>query len=90
MKEHGAELLAIHVECSPEGTALAVKRNGLKFPMANDDRLEVVDKYSPTSTYLIDKRGIVRARWFDTIHLRVGSQALLQQLEELAPDEAAK
>lgn len=78
-----AELLAIHVECGQAGTQLAVKRNNLAFPMANDDRLKVVEKYSPTSTYLIDRHGIIRARWLDTIHQRVQPEAILEALSRL-------
>ena len=39
IKDLNAELLAIHVECSEAGTLTTVKRNGIAFPMANDDRL---------------------------------------------------
>ena len=63
IKNLGAEILAIHTECSEPGTVLTVKRNNLAFPLANDDHLRVVDKYSPTSTYLIDRHGIIRARY---------------------------
>ena len=67
----GAELLAIHVECSPEGTRSTVRREKIRYPMASDERLQVVGKYSPTSTYLIDKDGVIRALWHDRIHKRV-------------------
>lgn len=83
IKGAGAELLAIHVECSEVGTLTTVKRNNLAFPMASDDRLRVVDKYSPTSTYLIDRHGIIRARWLDAIHDRVGPEAILIELQKL-------
>lgn len=83
VKEAGAEILAIHVECSEAGTRTTVERSGIVFPMANDDRLQVVDKYSPTSTYLIDRRGVIRARWLDAIHDRVGPEALLDELKKL-------
>ena len=83
IRQLNAELLAIHVECSEAGTLTSVKRNKLDFPMANDDRLQVVDKYSPTSTYLIDRNGIIRARWFDSIHQRVGPEAISEALKKL-------
>ncbi len=83
IKELDAELLAIHVECSEAGTLRTVKRNGIVFPMANDDRLQVVDKYSPTSTYLIDRRGVIRARWLDSIHDRVGPESVIEALTKL-------
>ncbi|MCI0744007.1 MAG: redoxin domain-containing protein [Verrucomicrobia subdivision 3 bacterium] len=83
IKQHDAELLAIHVECSEAGTVNAVKRNKLAFPMANDDRLKIVDKYSPTSTYLIDRHGVIRARWLDSIHNRVGPDAIIKALQKL-------
>ena len=51
--------------------------------MANDERLEVVDKYSPTSTYLIDKGGIIRARWLGSIHDRVGPAKIIEALSKL-------
>ncbi|MBU6401796.1 MAG: redoxin domain-containing protein [Verrucomicrobia bacterium] len=83
IKELNAELLAIHVECSEEGTQLSVKRNNLAFPMANDDRLQIVDRYSPTSTYLIDRHGIIRARWLNSIHNRIGPEAIIEALSKL-------
>lgn len=83
IKALDAELLAIHVECSEAGTRTTVKRNRIAFPMANDERLQVVDKYSPTSTYLIDRRGIVRARWLDSIHDRVGPGPIIDALKKL-------
>ena len=79
----GAELLAIHVECSPAGTLTAAKGHGFAFPMANDERLQVVDKYSPTSAYVIDAGGIVRARWLGSIHERVGPEAIIEALKKL-------
>ncbi|MBI2924353.1 MAG: redoxin domain-containing protein [Verrucomicrobia bacterium] len=88
IKALDAELLAIHVECSEAGTKQAVARHNLQFPMANDDRLQVVDKYSPTSTYLIDRHGIVRARWLDSIHQRVQPEAILEALSRLRSGEA--
>jgi len=90
IKQLDAEVLAIHVEGSEGGTLTSVKRNKLVFPMANDDRLQVVDKYSPTSTYLIDRHGIIRARWFDSIHRRVEPEAIIGALEKLAPAAAPK
>ncbi|MBI5394475.1 MAG: redoxin domain-containing protein [Verrucomicrobia bacterium] len=85
IKAAGAEVLAIHVECSPAGTALTVRRQSIQFPMANDDRLQVVDKYSPTSTWLIDADGVIRARWLGHIHERVGAGAILEALARLTP-----
>ena len=83
IKELGAELLAVHVECSEAGTRLAATRNNLTFPMANDDRLRVVDKYSPTSTYLIDRHGVIRTRWLDSIHERVAAERIVEELVQL-------
>jgi len=51
--------------------------------MANDENLQVVDKYSPTSTYLIDADGIVQARWLDRIHSRVGTESIIEALKRL-------
>ena len=51
--------------------------------LANDDQLNVVDKYSVTSTYLIDSKGIIRARWLDQIHQRVDGGPILEALKEL-------
>ncbi len=83
IKDLNAELLAIHVECREAGSLTTVKRNGIAFPMANDDRLQVVSKYSPTSTYLIDRHGVVRARWLDSIHDRVHPDRILEALKRL-------
>ena len=55
------EILAIHVECPPEGTKILARKKNFDFALANHDVLDVVGKYSVTSTYLIDKKGIVRA-----------------------------
>ena len=85
-----AELLAIHVECSEAVTLSAVKRNKLAFPMANDDRLQIVDKYSPTSTYPIDRHGVVLARWLNSIHDRVGPEAILEALKKLGAGSAPR
>lgn len=76
-------MLAIHVECSKPGTIATVRRNGIAFPMANDDRLQVVDQYSPTSTYLIDRHGVIRARWLNAIHDRVGPEPIIEELKKL-------
>jgi len=51
--------------------------------LANDDKLRVVDKYSVTSTYLIDKQGIIRGRWLDRIHQRVSARTILSKLKTL-------
>ena len=85
----GVEMLAIHVECSPAGTLAAVKRHNLTFPMANDERLQVVDNYSPTSAYVIDADGIIRARWLGSIHERVGPEAIIEALKKLATGAAS-
>ena len=61
---------------------LADKMN-FGFPLANDDQLNVVDKYSVTSTYLIDSDGIIRARWLDRVHDRVDGVTVLKALKEL-------
>ena len=83
-KALGAEVLAIHVECSPEGTQSTVRRSRIEFPMASDEHLRVVGKYSPTSTYLIDKEGIIRALWHDRIHERVSPDEILGSIKRLA------
>ncbi len=77
-------MLAIHVECSQLGTLETVQRQDLLFSMANDEHLQVVDKYSPTSTYLIDTDGIIRARWLDSIHHRVGPEEIIDALSGLS------
>ena len=73
-------MLAIHVECSQLGTLDTVQRHNLAFPMANDEFLKVVDRYSPTSTYLIGANGMIRARWLDSIHHRVGPEVIIDAL----------
>lgn len=78
----GADVLAIHCEGSPRGTKLLADTRRFGFPLANDDRLNVVDKYSVTSTYLIDSKGVIRARWLDQIHKRVGGAAILEALKQ--------
>lgn len=83
LRAQGAELLAIQVECSRAGTVRTRQRHHLAFPLANDERLRVVSKYSPTSTYLIDRHGIIRARWLDAIHRRVTPDQILEALEKL-------
>ena len=80
--EHAA-VLAIHCEGSPRGTRILAEKKGFGFPLANDDRLNVVDKYSVTSTYLIDPEGIVRERWLDRVHDRVDGATILRALKEL-------
>ena len=82
-KALGAEVLAIHVECSPEGTRSTVRRSRIQFPMASDEHLRVVGNYSPTSTYLIDKKGIIRALWHDRIHDRVTPDKILAAIKQL-------
>ena len=77
------EILAIHVECPPEGTEILAKKKKFSFALANDDVLKVVGKYSVTSTYLIDKKGIVRARWLDRIYDRVQAQTILDAIRKL-------
>ena len=51
--------------------------------MANGDRPQVVDKYSPTSTCLIDRRGIIRARRLDSIPDRITPEGLLETLSKV-------
>ena len=75
--------MAIHCEGSPKGTKILVDKMNFGFPLANDDRLNVVDKYSVTSTYLIDSKGIIRARWLDRVHQRVDGATILEALKEL-------
>ena len=81
-----AKILAIHCEGSPRGTRILADRMNFGFPLANDDRLNVVDKYSVTSTYLVDSRGTVRARWLDRIHQRVDGATILEALRGLNLD----
>ena len=80
MQELGAEMLAIQLECVPEGTARAKKRRGYMFHLANDETLTVAGDYSPTSTYLIGLDGTIKARWFDRVHKRVSSAEILAAL----------
>ncbi len=77
------EILAIHVECPLKGTEMLAKRRNFSFALANDDVLDVVGRYSVTSTYLIDKKGIIRARWLDRIHDRVQAQTILEAVNKL-------
>ena len=77
------EILAIHVECPPGGTEKLAKKKNFSFALANDDVLNVVDKYSVTSTYLIDKKGIIRGRWLDQVHDRVEAKIILQAVNKL-------
>jgi peroxiredoxin len=86
-KTHNAAVLAIHCEGSPTGTEILASKMDFGFPLANDDRLNVVDKYSVTSTYLIDKDGFIRARWLDRVHDRVDGATVLEALKRL---ESAK
>ena len=53
------------------------------YPLANDDRLKVVESFSVTSTYLIDAKGIIRQRWLDEIHRRVDGVTILEVLKQL-------
>lgn len=78
--------MAIHCEGSPKGTKILAGKMNFGFPLANDDRLNVVDKYSVTSTYLIDSKGIIRARWLDRVHQRVDGASVLEALKELKPE----
>ena len=78
--KQGGELLAIHLECSPEGTAKAVEKLKIQYPMANDERLVVAVDYSPTSTYLIGLDGKIKARWLDRIHDRVSGEKILEAM----------
>ena len=87
LRQLGAELLAIHVECSKAGTVSALKKHNLPFPMANDERLEIVDKYSPTSTYLIDQDGVIRALWRDKVHQRVTADDVVAAVAKLVGRE---
>ena len=82
-KKEGASVLALHCEGSPKGTKILADKMNFGFPLANDDRLNVVDKYSVTSTYLIDSEGIIRARWLDRVHQRVDGATILEALKEL-------
>ena len=77
------DILAIHVECPPEGTETLARKKNFSFALANDDVLNVVDKYSVTSTYLIDKNGIIRARWLDQVHKRVTAKTVLAAVKKL-------
>jgi peroxiredoxin len=58
-----------------------VEQEGIRYPMANDDRLSVASAYSPTSTYLIGLDGQVEARWLDQIHDRATPEKILQALD---------
>ena len=78
-----ANMLAIHCEGSPKGTRELAERKKFGYPLANDDQLNVVDKYSVTSTYLIDSKGVIRARWLDRVHDRVDGATILKTLEQL-------
>ena len=81
------EILAIHVECPPEGTEILAKKKKFSFALANDDVLKVVGKYSVTSTYLIDKKGIIRARWLDQVHSRVTAETILEAVNKIETPE---
>ncbi len=82
-----AKVLAIHCEGSPKGTRELAERKKFGYPLANDDRLNVVDNYSVTSTYLIDSNGIIRARWLDRVYDRVDATTILKTLKELNHSE---
>ena len=84
IRARGAEILAIHLECSPEGTAATAERENIRYPMANDHELTMATAFSPTSTYLIDLDGTIAARWLDRIHDRATAAAILTALDELA------
>ena len=75
--------MAIHVECPPKGTESLAKKRNFSFALANDDVLKVVGNYSVTSTYLIDKKGIIRERWLDQVHARVSAQTILKAVKNL-------
>ena len=79
----GAEVLVVQVECSEAGTKSSREKHKVAFPLANDDRLRVVDKYSPTSAYLIDSSGIVRARWLGAVSDRVDGDGIIEALSKL-------
>ncbi len=76
-------ILAIHVECPPKGTEILAKKKNFSFALANDDVLHMVGMYSVTSTYLIDKKSIIRARWLDQVHDRVQAQTILEAVKKL-------
>ncbi len=71
------------MECPPKGTESLAKRRKFSFALANDDVLKVVGKYSVTSTYLIDKQGIIRARWLDRVHDRVKAETIIEAVKKL-------
>ena len=71
------------MECPPKGTEILAKKRKFSFALANDDVLRVVGKYSVTSTYLIDKKGTIRARWLDQVHERVQAQTILKAVKKL-------
>lgn len=71
------------MECPPKGTEILAKKKNFSFALANDDVLNVVSKYSVTSTYLIDKNGIIRARWLDRVHQRVAAKTILKAVSKL-------
>lgn len=87
IQAHRTKVLAIHCEGSRRGTKEFSDKRKFGFPLANDDRLNVVDKYSVTSTYLIDSKGIVQARWLDRVHDRVDGATILKALAEINPGE---
>jgi peroxiredoxin len=82
IQELGGELLAIHLECAPAGSEVAKRKAGLKFHVANDERLEVATAYSPTSTYLVGLDGTIKARWLDRIHERVSGDEIIEAMEK--------
>lgn len=87
IRARGAEVLAIHLECSPEGTAKTVERQGIRYPMANDHELTMATAFSPTSTYLVDLDGTIAARWLDRIHDRATADSILEALDRIAAAE---
>lgn len=80
--------MALHCECAPSGTARLAAKKKYRFHLANDDSLDVVGKYSVTSTYLIDKQGIIRGRWLGRIHKRVGASEILTAARKLNDGDA--
>ena len=83
LREAGAELLALHCEGSTKGTERFARKQNLGFPLGNDGDLNVVPQYSVTSTYLIDREGVIRGRWLDRVHDRVGGATLLAAVRQL-------
>jgi peroxiredoxin len=76
-------VFGIQVECSQVGALETVQRQNLLYPVASDEYLQVVDKFSPCSTYLIDGDGTIRARWLDSIHNRGGPETVIEAILKL-------